>query len=1026
MGVRILNVSNISPIVTKEQIQTLFSYIGRIEEFKLFPSDFPLTQTSTPPKFAFVKYKDERSVEVGQHLTNTVFLDRALVCIPWKSNKIPDEETAAQSGSLALPGQRQLPPHISNQLQDLGEGQKMVMYLRMATGNDQLPCDYAYIEFSQQSSVPLALQNSDSLEFQGRVLRIQHSKVAIIKPQRKTAEQSLEEVEEAIRGGAVASTGEIRLEVLVAEVRDVRDVVPVLEGEAVADVEVVRLEGDAHLQKRRKGEVKHRKIKKKKRKLRKRYLLMNYNLLVQIQVGKDCMDDGRLFDSALGGMMIALILILAWHIIRLCRRKPKPVKNQQQTSPITNNINSVRVKHMEGILSKWTNVMHGWQHRYFVLNDDVLCYYTSKEKMARGQQRGCIRLRGAALGIDEENDTLFTVAVDGKTFHLQGKNKYERNSWVRALERVIHEKCGYYKPPQEDPIVDLHKRVTTAENQSQMLLEQTRNLEQQLNKESEKADHKRKKILAEILMTAKRLQSTVDHSLILLQQVQRDLGYDQKQKQELIEGGTNGQEDETKEEITLDDVNQIVSFSSSDDEFFDAKNEEGSIRSKNLQETEKLGATEGRPITTSGSSHRPSKGRRLSQISPKRSSLEDGKEPSEPDWTGGDEKCENYDAIYNNTDEHDVGDINKQHGSVLMHLLSQVSIGMDLSKVTLPTFILERRSLLEMYSEFFAHPDDFISAVNLNNPESRFLAVVEYYLNSFYPARKSGVAKKPFNPILGEIFRCRWTLPGTMPNDQKTQKGPFPGSGTNQVTFIAEQVSHHPPISAFYAEHPEAGVSCTGYIYTKSSFLGLSIGVHHIGNGTVILHNYGEQYVVTFPSAYGRSIMSTPWIELGGKVEIHCEKTQYRAEIEFLTKPIFRGKPHQIQGNIYFGYASKKPIIHLKGEWNSQIYMRKGDGGDYQLFTDVLAKDDVNKECIPVMKQEERESRRLWRHVTLALFRDNIEIASQAKRWIEQRQREEKIKRDEKGIKWKTRFFEKVGDSWRYKESLGDRINDNL
>lgn len=130
----------------------------------------------------------------------------------------------------------------------------------------------------------------------------------------------------------------------------------------------------------------------------------------------------------------------------------------------------------------------------------------------------------------------------------------------------------------------------------------------------------------------------------------------------------------------MDDVNQIVSFSSSDDEFFDAKNEEGSIRSKNLQETEKLGATEGRPITTSGSSHRPSKGRRLSQISPKRSSLEDGKEPSEPDWTGGDEKCENYDAIYNNTDEHDVGDINKQHGSVLMHLLSQVFFKIDFMK----------------------------------------------------------------------------------------------------------------------------------------------------------------------------------------------------------------------------------------------------------------------------------------------------------------------------------------------------------
>jgi hypothetical protein len=110
--------------------------------------------------------------------------------------------------------------------------------------------------------------------------------------------------------------------------------------------------------------------------------------------------------------------------------------------------------------------------------------------MARGQQRGCIRLRGAALGIDEENNSLFTIAVDGKIFHLQvyyiyskkyiyiisqhlkGKSQTERDIWVRALERVIHEKCGYYKPPQEDPMIDLAKRVSTAENQSQMLLEQ--------------------------------------------------------------------------------------------------------------------------------------------------------------------------------------------------------------------------------------------------------------------------------------------------------------------------------------------------------------------------------------------------------------------------------------------------------------------------------------------------------------------------------------------------------------------------
>ncbi len=43
-----------------------------------------------------------------------------------------------------------------------------------------------------------------------------------------------------------------------------------------------------------------------------------------------------------------------------------------------------------------------------------------------------------------------------------------------------------------------------------------------------------------------------------------------------------------------------------------------------------------------------------------------------------------------------------------MYMIGQVRIGMDLSRVTLPTFILEKRSLLEMYADFIAHPDIFV------------------------------------------------------------------------------------------------------------------------------------------------------------------------------------------------------------------------------------------------------------------------------------------------------------------------------
>ena len=50
-----------------------------------------------------------------------------------------------------------------------------------------------------------------------------------------------------------------------------------------------------------------------------------------------------------------------------------------------------------------------------------------------------------------------------------------------------------------------------------------------------------------------------------------------------------------------------------------------------------------------------------------------------------------------------------QNRSIIMHMLSQARVGMDLTRITLPTFILEKRSLLEMYAEFFAHPDLFAS-----------------------------------------------------------------------------------------------------------------------------------------------------------------------------------------------------------------------------------------------------------------------------------------------------------------------------
>lgn len=72
--------------------------------------------------------------------------------------------------------------------------------------------------------------------------------------------------------------------------------------------------------------------------------------------------------------------------------------------------------------------------------------------------------------------------------------------------------------------------------------------------------------------------------------------------------------------------------------------------------------------------------------------------------------------------------------------------------------------------------------------------VVRWYMSAYHAGRKSSVAKKPYNPILGEVFKCHWDIPG-LPADSSSlvTDGPVPWCTKNHLTFVAEQVSHHPP-----------------------------------------------------------------------------------------------------------------------------------------------------------------------------------------------------------------------------------------
>lgn len=74
-----------------------------------------------------------------------------------------------------------------------------------------------------------------------------------------------------------------------------------------------------------------------------------------------------------------------------------------------------------------------------------------------------------------------------------------------------------------------------------------------------------------------------------------------------------------------------------------------------------------------------------------------------------------------------------------------------------------------------------------------------------------------------------------------------------------------------------------------------------------------------------RSILTVPWIELGGPVTIICPQTGYHCKIEFVTKPFYGGKKHRITAEV-FGPKSKKAFLSIAGEWNGSMEAKWADG----------------------------------------------------------------------------------------------------
>ncbi|KAL7418696.1 Oxysterol-binding protein OBPa [Cryptotrichosporon argae] len=345
--------------------------------------------------------------------------------------------------------------------------------------------------------------------------------------------------------------------------------------------------------------------------------------------------------------------------------------------------------------------------------------------------------------------------------------------------------------------------------------------------------------------------------------------------------------------------------------------------------------------------------------------------------------------------EQDTSTLKEEEGHILTSIISQLRPGMDLSKIALPTFVLEPRSLLERITDFFSHPELIFGAGEIEDPKERFLRVMTFYLSGWH-IKPKGV-KKPYNPVLGEFFRCSYQYPD--------------GS---EGFYVAEQVSHHPPVSAFFYASPQNGLLITGELKPKSRFLGNSAATIMEGEDRIRLLNRPEDgdYSITMPNTYARGILFGKMIlELGDISTIKNEKTDYKCDVEFKTKGWISGGYNVISGHVKG--PGRAEVGEVSGMWSSTVEFAEKGSKKTVLFDAATAR-SAPKSVLPLAEQEEKESRRLWAKLTDAIKRSDQNAAQAAKSEVEEHQRELVRVREAKAESApESRFFRPAaGDKW--------------
>lgn len=220
-------------------------------------------------------------------------------------------------------------------------------------------------------------------------------------------------------------------------------------------------------------------------------------------------------------------------------------------------------------------------------------------------------------------------------------------------------------------------------------------------------------------------------------------------------------------------------------------------------------------------------------------------------------------------------------------------IGKELSKITMPVVFNEPLSFLQRLAEYMEYSYLLRLAAEQSDPVVRMQFVAGFAVSAL--AANWERLGKPFNPLLGETYELQ----------------------RPEFRIICEQVSHHPPVSAFHAE--TADWLFHGSIHPKLKFWGKSVEIQPKGVVTVEFPKLRESYTWTnVQCCVHNIIVGKLWMEQYGNMEIVNHSTGHRANLTFKQAGSNAKDLHHVEG--YIADKQKHKLFHLYGKWTEFLH----------------------------------------------------------------------------------------------------------